>query len=304
MEPGFVKADIYPMLLTGDDAVSYVQLKRENKFCTVKCKICPEHKVHAKLYGCTLVVDEEDDIILSVQCQDCVASQSGCKHAIAFLMWVHRRSEEPSCTSVECYWKKSKRLKLELSKGNPILPANPSVFNNFLEEARKRKVEDCQLLKYQPTYSESETWAISMHQLTYKFKERCVEDFLKKIEITASLIKKVEEETREQSNSALWFELRYGRITASRAFEVSRCKTSDGTLISLILGGKIPDTPAMKRGRVLENEVRKTVESKIKKKVSKCGLLLNSKYPMIAGSPDNFEWKLNLSGSYVTTHYN
>ncbi|KAF9793579.1 hypothetical protein SFRURICE_021596 [Spodoptera frugiperda] len=141
----------------------------------------------------------------------------------------------------------------ELSKGNPILPANPSVFNN-LEEARKRKVEDCQLLKYQPTYSESETWAISMHQLTYKFKERC------------HLIKKVEEETREQSNSALWFELRYGRITASRAFEVSRCKTSDGTLISLILGGKIPDTPAMKRGRVLENEVRKTVESKIKKK--------------------------------------
>ncbi|KAF9824869.1 hypothetical protein SFRURICE_001742 [Spodoptera frugiperda] len=249
----------------GDDAVSYVQLKRENKFCTVKCKICPEHKVHAKLYGCTLVVDEEDDIILSVQCQDCVASQGGCKHAIAFLMWVHRRSEEPSCTSVECYWKKSKLSQVgttikymtakELSKGNPILPANPSVFNNFLEEARKRKVEDCQL-KYQPTYSET------------------------------SLIKKVEEETREQSNSALWFELRYGRITASRAFEVSRCKTSDGTLISLILGGKIPDTPAMKRGRVLENEVRKTVESKIKKKVSKCGLLLNSKYPMIAGSPD------------------
>ncbi|KAF9816534.1 hypothetical protein SFRURICE_010693 [Spodoptera frugiperda] len=146
----------------GDDAVSYVQLKRENKFCTVKCKICPEHKVHAKLYGCTLVVDEEDDIILSVQCQDCVASQGGCKHAIAFLMWVHRRT---------------------------------------------------------------------------------------------CLIKKVEEETREQSNSALWFELRYGRITASRTFEVSRCKTSDGTLISLIPGGKIPDTPAMKRGRVLENEM-------------------------------------------------
>ncbi|KAF9808768.1 hypothetical protein SFRURICE_016285 [Spodoptera frugiperda] len=103
MEPGFVKADSNNLpridaimldrffasnndfcsselrnLSTYDDAVSYVQLKRENKFCTVKCKICPEHKVHAKLYGCTLVVDEEDDIILSVQCQDCVASQGGC----------------------------------------------------------------------------------------------------------------------------------------------------------------------------------------------------------------------------------
>ncbi|KAJ8982173.1 hypothetical protein NQ317_013958 [Molorchus minor] len=212
--------------LYGDDAISYMQLKRDSKLCTVKCKICPEHKVHAKLYGCILVVDEEDDVILSVLCQDCAASQGGCKHAIAFLMWVHRRSEEPSCTSLECYWKKSKLSRVssslkymtakDLSKGSPILPSKSSVLLKFLAEGRKRIL--------------------------------------------------VEEETREQSYSSLWFELRYGRITASRAFEVSRCKTNDGTLISLILGGKIPDTPSMKRGRVLEDEVRKTVERKIEEK--------------------------------------
>ncbi|XP_044740060.1 uncharacterized protein LOC123301387 [Chrysoperla carnea] len=176
----------------GDDAISYVQLKRDAILCTVKRKICPEHKVHAKLYECALVVDEDDDIIVSVLCQNCAASQGGCKHAIAFLMWVHRRSEEPSCTSMECYWKKSKRK-------------------------------------------------------TY-------------------LIKLFEEETREQSNSSLWFELRYGRITASRAFEVSLCKTYDGTLISLILGGKISDTSYMKRGRDLEDEGQKTMERQLKKK--------------------------------------
>lgn len=47
-------------------------------------------------------------------------------------MWVHRRSEEPSCTSTECYWKKSKLSRVgsslkyltakELSKGNPEYP--------------------------------------------------------------------------------------------------------------------------------------------------------------------------------------
>ncbi|KAJ8961935.1 hypothetical protein NQ317_003886 [Molorchus minor] len=63
-------------------------------------------------------------------------------------------------------------------------------------------------------------------------------------------------------------------------------QTNDGTLISLILGGKIPDTSSIKRGRVLEDEVRKTIERKLKKKNNKCGLILNSKYPMIAGSPD------------------
>ncbi|KAF5306120.1 hypothetical protein FQA39_LY09098 [Lamprigera yunnana] len=98
----------------GDDAISYVQLKREGKICTVKCKICPEHKVHAKLYGVTLTVDEEQKKVTSVQSIDCVAAQGGCKHAIVLLMWIHRRSEEPSCTEVQCYWLKSKLSELAL----------------------------------------------------------------------------------------------------------------------------------------------------------------------------------------------
>lgn len=211
-------------------------------------------------------------------------------------MWVHRRSEEPSCTSIDCYWRKSKlsgvgsSLKYltvkEISKGNPILPGNSAVLKKFMDEARKRKIEDCELLKHQPTYCPSETQAASMHQLAFRFKEKSVEEFLKMIQITETLITKIEEETRGQSNSPLWFELRYGRVTASRAFDISRCKTTDGTLISLILGGKIPDTPSMKRGRILEDEVKKVVESKLRKKIRRCGLLLSTEYPMLAGSPD------------------
>lgn len=60
------------------------------------------------------------------------------------------------------------------------------------------------------------------------------------------IIRKIEEETREQQKSSLWYELRYERITPSRAFEV-RCKTHDGTLISIIMGGRIPDTSDMQR---------------------------------------------------------
>ncbi|GBP74627.1 hypothetical protein EVAR_90765_1 [Eumeta japonica] len=168
-----VKTSMSSRASYGDDAISYVQLKRDAHLCTVKCKMCPEHKVHAKLYGCTLIIDEEDDVIVSVVCEDCVASRA--------------------------------------------------------------------------------------------------------------LIEKVKEETIEQSKSNLWFELRY--ITASKAYEVSRCKTADGTLVSLILGGKIPETKHMKRGRVLEDQVRRTVEDMLKK-ITKCGLVLSSHYPMIAGSPD------------------
>ncbi|XP_046971058.1 uncharacterized protein LOC124538099 [Vanessa cardui] len=147
----------------GDDAVSYVQVKRE---------------------------DEEEENVLSVRCEDCVASQGGCKHAIAFLMWIHRRSEEPSCTSIECYWKKSKLSRVgsslkyitakELSKGNPVFPGNSSALKKFLQEAKKRKVADCELLKYQPTHCVSDVEAISMHQLAYSHKKKDVEDFLGK----------------------------------------------------------------------------------------------------------------------------
>ncbi|KAL3279860.1 hypothetical protein HHI36_017366 [Cryptolaemus montrouzieri] len=139
----------------GDDAIIYVQLKREGNICTFKCKICPEHKVHAKLYATTLIVDEDEEKVTSIQCHDCVASQGGCKHAIALLMRVHRRSEEPSCTEVQCYWQKSKVLRVgttlkfisakDLSKGSPMLPSNYTVLEKFLEEEKKRNLSNCEL---------------------------------------------------------------------------------------------------------------------------------------------------------------
>ncbi|GBP64057.1 hypothetical protein EVAR_44140_1 [Eumeta japonica] len=138
----------------GDDAVSYVQLKREGDICIVKCKVCPEHKVHAKLYSVTLIMDEQEEAVKSIECHDCVASQGGCKHAIAFLMWIHRRSEEPSCTSVECYWMKSKLSRAgstlkyltasEMSNAKPSLPSNTEVFEKFLEEGKKRRLNNCE----------------------------------------------------------------------------------------------------------------------------------------------------------------
>lgn len=104
--------------------------------------------------------------------------------------------------------------------------------------------------------------------------------------MTDEIINKIEIETRDQYKNSLWYELRYGRITASRAYEVSQCQKGDGTLISLIMGGKIPDTPAIKRGRSLEAEVRETVAMKLGKKIRCCGLMISKNYPMIAGSPD------------------
>lgn len=51
------------------------------------------------------------------------------------------------------------------------------------------------------------------------------------------------------------------------------------------MGAKVPDTPAMKRGRSLEEVVRKELEKKYGK-ITECGLIISQKFPMVAASPD------------------
>lgn len=36
----------------------------------------------------------------------------GCKHAVAFLFWLHRRSSEPSVTEAQYYWTATKLSKV------------------------------------------------------------------------------------------------------------------------------------------------------------------------------------------------
>lgn len=92
----------------GDNAVGYVQLFRQSGICTVKCTMCPDHRVRGKCHSVSLVVDEINNEVISSQCHDSAASAGGCKHAVSFLMWVNRCIEEPSCTSIECYWRKQR----------------------------------------------------------------------------------------------------------------------------------------------------------------------------------------------------
>ncbi|KAK9885073.1 hypothetical protein WA026_009297 [Henosepilachna vigintioctopunctata] len=81
-----------------------------------------------------------------------------------------------------------------------------------------------------------------MHKLVVKYKEGSCEKCLEKVILTDADIDSIESEIKGQHESSLWHELRYGRITASRAFQFSRCKISDGILMSLIMGAKPLDT--------------------------------------------------------------
>ncbi|KAF2890499.1 hypothetical protein ILUMI_15673 [Ignelater luminosus] len=161
---------------------------------------------------------------------------------------------------------------------------------NFIE-AKKRKIVNCELLKYQCDYVHTEIKKFSLHYCILQEHNNANNDVNKllnllKEQLTENSISLIEQATRTQSKSHLWYELRYGRITASKAYEVSRCKTTDGSLVAAIMGAETPDTKAMKRGRILETSVLKTVETKLKKKIKSSGLFLSKEYPMIAATPD------------------
>ncbi|XP_075986122.1 uncharacterized protein LOC142983144 [Anticarsia gemmatalis] len=295
----------------GDSAVGYVQVKREGDICTVKARITPEHSVRQKCYSVTLVCDEAQEIVLSVQCEDCAAHKGGCKHAIAFLVWVHRRSEDPPSTSVDCYWKKSKlssvgtSLKFIKAKDicnvpktqtKPVCDADMSTQgskDSFLSIVKKfnKKAGDTsnQLMKYytEPTDIEK----ISIHHLVslMKNKPKTPKEFIEfcKEKMHAEVCKEATVATLDQSDCPLWYELRYARITASKAYEAAHCNVFDGSLTETIMGAsKVPDTAAMKRGRQLESEVIKVVEKMKKIKINKCGIILSPLYPIMGASPD------------------
>ncbi|KAI5646809.1 yqaJ-like viral recombinase domain-containing protein [Phthorimaea operculella] len=267
----------------------------------MKCKITPEHKVRSSSYNVKMVIDERKGEIVSCECLDCAASAGGCKHAVAFLMWTHRRSEEPSCTEVECYWKKPRLSRVgttlkyitveQMCKQAPQCEVNTSVFTEFIQEAKKRKISNCELLKYQPDFKHSNVRQFSFHHFLMQASDELKTDVDKALaslteSLTDNVLAEIETATKSQYKNPLWHELRYAWITASKVFDVSRCRTSDGSLVAAIMGAKTPDTQAMERGRRLEASVIKTVQNLLKKKVKPCGLFLSAQYPMIAATPD------------------
>lgn len=130
---------------------------------------------------------------------------------------------------------------------------------------------------------------LSMHHLQSTSKATNPSDFVEycKLIMTADACEEAAIATLEQSDCPLWYELRYGRITASKAYDAAHCNTLDGTLTQTILGAsKLRDTDAMKRGRLLESSVLKEVEKIYKIRINKCGLKLNSAYPIMGASPD------------------
>lgn len=205
-------------------------------------------------------------------------------------MWIHRKSENPSVTEVECYWRRSsltsvgiskKYIELkELGKTDVVdrhLLDNLSFLKAVINEAKEKQLDN-QLSRHNFILDSRKWMSLSIYQLLLNFCEKgssSANDFLEYAskEMSEDLCRMAKELTRDQSDTQIWHELRYGRITASRIYEAVHCKTMNGTFVQQIIGAsKIFESQAMQQGKKLEKEILIEVGKIMRLPFKDCGL--------------------------------
>lgn len=219
-------------------------------------------------------------------------------------MWLHRRSEEPAPTEVVCYWKKSSLSQVgseekfieathigkKLKQTTAIIPDTTGFLEEVIECVKKTDYS-CPISSYYATLSKVNE--LSVHQLMIKFIhtniDQSAESFVKFCidSMDEEIIKNATKLSHGQSENSLWYELRYGRITASKLYEMAVCKTPSGSLVNEIIGAaKTFDTVAMQRGRKLEKAVLIEVKRKLNTNIQNCGFIIIKDYGVMGASPD------------------
>ncbi|GBP22832.1 hypothetical protein EVAR_17186_1 [Eumeta japonica] len=75
-----VKTSVSSRQSYGDDAIGYVQLKRDHTLCTVKCRMCPEHKVRLTSYSVSMVIDEKEGVVNLTSDTVAGSRRANCSH--------------------------------------------------------------------------------------------------------------------------------------------------------------------------------------------------------------------------------
>lgn len=165
-------------------------------------------------------------------------------------------------------------------------------FLTHVINSAKEKQLDSQLSRHHYILKEREVTTLSVHYLLIEFVASggCnADDFLNfmRSNFSISLCQDADKKTKNQYQDTLWHELRYGRITASKIYEVAHCQKSDGSLVrSIISSIKSFDTVHMERGRRLEKQVLSVVSKQKGEKLQNSGFIILRDYPIIGASPD------------------
>ena len=281
--------------------MGYVQVQLRQDVSVVLGKVTPEHKVKQPPYSVAVQIINSTGEIEFARCYGCAAQMGGCKHAVAFIFWLYRRTVEKAVTEVQCYWTKPRLSKvgtLSPVKAKQLvqkskhqmgpLPPQPNFLQQVLQkmdQSGNSNVTGVVFGMCQATPSNCK--AAEMKVLCQGCPDvSAVCSFLAG-KVTAEMVADVCAATRGQSQSPAWYHLRFGRVTASRLYEAAHCKTAAGSLVESMLGYRsTAGSQAMQRGLALEPKVLKSVSKRLGTPITATGLHILPDRPMFAGSPD------------------
>jgi len=234
-----VKTTINSRASYGESAIGYVQVKRENNIITVLAAVSPQQNVTSPSYLTEVVFDAKKNIITSASCDEsgCEAASAGCKHGIALISWLHRRSEEPAPTEVACYWKKSELSRvgstIKYIEASKILPSQKkkaresslvqrketpagSFLKEVMEHISTRLASNVRMPEiYRHFRSEEDWWTcLDLHQLSTDFRHSYgssnVEEFVAFLQdnMAENACHQAAAKTLGQANDNIWHKLR------------------------------------------------------------------------------------------------
>jgi YqaJ-like viral recombinase domain len=232
-----------------------------------------------------------------------------CKHVLAVVSWVYHKSSEPSVTEVSCYWKKSPLAELDMMLHPTMMTPSgvqyelnslyKSGSGEFLQMVSEKLME-LKIPSMLLSQISNTNHPLCIHNLLHQY---CTSrDILDKSYhnfkiFVASALQSIDKETmrltnidtREQSLSALWKILKFGRVSASILGAVAGCKkdTSIDRMVDKIFGTeKLKTTDAMLRGLQIENEVRREFCRDQKRRVQLGHFAMSAILPLCGASPD------------------
>uniref|UniRef100_A0A182IM45 YqaJ viral recombinase domain-containing protein n=1 Tax=Anopheles atroparvus TaxID=41427 RepID=A0A182IM45_ANOAO len=275
-----------------DDSIGCVQLKREDSGCTLKGQIhsiSPSddgESAEIKIYQLSVVIDEENHTIESIECSDCT-EVGCCQHTISLLLWLHNQNQLGTHQELECFFRTPLVTELEQIPPKPIL--NKTKAKNFIREiVHGLQTEDIDCpLRWNFSSVNKKYSNLSIHELIMCAVKNGYDlgqffDHAQAVVGAASAV--LAEKVKFQPRFYPWFqELRYGRITGAKVYDCATLNVARPLLYETILGCNKELDTAVQRKKLA---IRQRLEKYTKMVYENPRISMHASYPVIFDVPD------------------
>ncbi|XP_062603717.1 uncharacterized protein LOC134265512 [Saccostrea cucullata] len=261
------------------------------------------------IYKIKLDKKSGDPVNTHCECPAGKGPHGSCKHIAAVLLMIKEFTESrelrlgKSCTDTLMMFTKPKSS-YDVKAEN--LPTKRKLAADFLSDPRPEKRRNCPgyndyVQSIVTNYCSQSSNDISFRYMYGKaniqaavkdhdycqlpFTEHWVDDSIK---VTESDVVRIEESTRQQSASQIWFIERKWRLTASKFGEICKATSRRNTkkLCAALLSDVQINSEALRHGKNYKAKALKVFNSKFNVNAKKCGFFVCLDKPFLGASPD------------------